>query len=188
MSDNTISEMTTRSFNEICDQCKASIPTFAAQNGHLECLKCFFENGYEGQSPWTTAYAARYGHLECLKYLRSPKSGKPCPWDSWTTILAAEGGHLECLKYAHSNGCPMNSNTATRAAEEGHLECLKYIHSNGYTWNSDTAARASLNGHLECLEYIRENEWSWKVYILKTLSLAFSVSKSIFDLFLKTKN
>ena len=74
---------------------------FAAENGHLECLKYAHERG----CPWdelTCAYAAKLGNLECLKYAHE----HGCPWDARTCGTAAENGHLECLKYAQDHGAP----------------------------------------------------------------------------------
>ena len=40
---------------------------YAAQNGHLECLKYAHENGCPWDEEETCRYAAFNGHLECLK-------------------------------------------------------------------------------------------------------------------------
>ena len=50
--------------------------SYAAEGGHLECLKYAHEKG----CPWdakTCSEAAQRGHLECLKYAHE----KGCPWD-----------------------------------------------------------------------------------------------------------
>ncbi len=49
------------------DDIKNDATYFAAENGHLECLKYCTENGYKKHDS-ATLWAARNGHLECLKY------------------------------------------------------------------------------------------------------------------------
>ena len=164
------------------DQLHADIIKYAAQNGHLECLKYLHENG----CPWdedTTRNAAGGGHLECLKYLH--KNGCPCdavaiswaagsgyleclkylhvnecPWNSQATSWAAGGGHLECLKYLHVNGCPHHVTTSS-AAMHGHLECIKYLHENGFRFRENDTAWVAGGGHLECLKYLHVNGHPW---------------------------
>lgn len=67
--------------------------TYAAINGHLDCLKCAHEYG----CPWTLEtclHAALNGHLDCLIY--AYENG--CPWDSkWIRIYAAK--HNNCTAY-----------------------------------------------------------------------------------------
>ena len=50
--------------------------SYAAKNGHLDCLKYAHENG----CPWdedTCTNAAENGHLDCLIYAHE----NGCPWD-----------------------------------------------------------------------------------------------------------
>ena len=70
----------------------------AAENGHLECLKHLFENGYSWNE-CVTYLAVENGHLECLKYLFE----NGCPWNKDATCMAAENGHLGCLKFLFEN-------------------------------------------------------------------------------------
>jgi hypothetical protein len=68
---------------------------WAAEGGHLECLRCAHEHG----APWhgsTTSFAASGGHLECLRYAHEHGA----PWHEETMYAAARRGHLECLRYA----------------------------------------------------------------------------------------
>jgi len=70
---------------ELCQDCKSEYErvslvdikiscTFAAENGHLECLKYLYENNFPcNQQTFNSAAAS--GHLECLKYLYD----KGCP-------------------------------------------------------------------------------------------------------------
>ena len=107
---------------------------YAAQGGHLECLRFAHENG----SLWCEDIciaAAEGGHLECLQFAyEMDLSEHTCHYAAW-------GGHLECLRFAHENGCLWDEDTcsttsvATRtdvrgtkepaSAENGHLECLR---------------------------------------------------------------
>ena len=71
---------------------------FAAENGHLECLKYLHE---EVKAPWdsgTADWAAENGHLHILEYLVERKYDQ---FDEYACACAAEDGHLDCLKYLH---------------------------------------------------------------------------------------
>jgi hypothetical protein len=69
---------------------------WAAENGHLECLKYLRE---EVKAPWdwrTAYFAAQYGHLHILEYLVERE------FDQFNTLAcweAARYGNLDCLKY-----------------------------------------------------------------------------------------
>ena len=74
---------------------------YAAEKGHLKCLKYLHENG----CPWdkdTCSLAAYNGHIECLKYAHE----NGFSWDENTCAYAALFRHFDCLKYAYENGCP----------------------------------------------------------------------------------
>jgi hypothetical protein len=73
---------------------------YAAEKGHLECLKYLHEKVGCPWSSETTKAAAENGHLECLKYAH--KNG--CPWSSETIWGAFQLGYLSCLKYAFEAG------------------------------------------------------------------------------------
>jgi hypothetical protein len=122
---------------------------YAAENGHLDCLKWAHENG----CPWdedTNEYAASRGHLNCLKYVRE----NGCPWDERTTYWAVISGHLDCLKYAHENDCPWDENTTTFAAKYGHLDCLKYALENGCLMSDNILDTA----HHKCRQYLQSRQ------------------------------
>jgi hypothetical protein len=124
---------------------------FAAEYGHLECIKYAHEKG----CPWSTdtsTGAAKNNHIECLKYLHE----NGCPWNSNAYYYAAANGHLECIKYLHQNGCPWSIDTCASAAENGQLDCLKYLHENGCPWSSNTCKYAAYY-HIDCLKYAHEN-------------------------------
>lgn len=58
---------------------------FAANGGHLECVKWLIENG----CPWdwdTCAGAVAGGNLDVVRYLHS----QHCPWDKERLLLVAE--------------------------------------------------------------------------------------------------
>ena len=104
--------------------------TYAAEEGHLNCLKYAHENGCSWN--WGTCRdAAKGGHLDCLKYAHE----NGCEWNETTCHFAVLGGHLDCLKYARENGCPWDGRTCYNAASYGHLDCLKYAHENGCPYN-----------------------------------------------------
>ena len=50
----------------------------------------------------STYYAAENGHLECLKYAHNSLRAS-CEWHPETTYIAVYNGHLECLKYVYEN-------------------------------------------------------------------------------------
>ncbi len=116
---------------------------WAAEGGHLECLKYAHENGCD----WdflTPALAAFGGHLECLKY--AYENG--CRWNEITTSYAAQTGHLQSLKYARENGCPWDSRTPYYAAVHNKIECLKYAFENGCPWDPSTRDNTLKFAHL----------------------------------------
>ena len=98
---------------------------WAAEYGHLECLKYLRE---EVKAPWdwrTASYAARNGHLHILEYLVERKYDK---YDEVPCRLAAMNGHLDCLKYLHETAkAPWNSRAVRKAHENNHPECLQYL-------------------------------------------------------------
>ena len=73
-----------------------SVCAYAAENGHLECLKYLHE-----EACWN---AAENGHLDCLKFLHETAKA---PWDSYTVQLAHQNNHPECLQYLLDNDCPL---------------------------------------------------------------------------------
>jgi ankyrin repeat protein len=143
---------------------------FAAQNGHLECLKYLRE---EAKAPWdsrTAIRAAQNGHLHILEYLvgRAALEGNlnevqycvryECPIDEYACANAALKGHLEILKYLHEKAkAPWDRRTAHWAALNGHLHILKYLVERKFDefteWACEDAAK---NGHLDCLKYLHE--------------------------------
>ena len=98
---------------------------YAAENGHLECLKYLRE---EVKAPWgsgTASWAAAYGHLHILEYLVERKYDQ---YGAWACQLAAENGHLDCLKYLHETAkAPWNSGAVRYALKYNHYECLQYL-------------------------------------------------------------
>jgi hypothetical protein len=54
--------------------------------------------------PWkrTLLFAADKGHLDCMKYAHENGCRFTSDFDGLSTcFLAAQNGHLDCLKYAH---------------------------------------------------------------------------------------
>jgi len=98
--------------------------SFAAKNGHLECLKYLRE---EGKAPWdslTAAWAAENGHLHILEYLVERKYDKYNEVACW---FAAANGHLDCLKYLRETAkAPWNSDAVHLAHKNNHPECVQY--------------------------------------------------------------
>jgi hypothetical protein len=99
---------------------------YAAEEGHLECLKYAHKNLCAWGS--VTNHAAKKGQLLCMEYSHFQIG---CHWNITTSANAALGGHLDCLRYLHEHGCEWSSFTCEAAAQYGHIECLKYAHQNG---------------------------------------------------------
>ena len=98
---------------------------FAAENGHLECLKYLRE---EVKAPWTcgtASMAALNGHLHILEYLVERKYDQ---YNEFSCSNAAGNGHLDCLKYLHETAkAPWNSWAVRYAHAKNHLECVQYL-------------------------------------------------------------
>ena len=98
---------------------------YAAENGHLECLKYLRE---EVKAPWdfsTAEWAAENGHLHILEYLVERKYDEYSVCACW---YAAKNGHLDCLKYLHETAkAPWDYLAVEKAHANNHTECLQYL-------------------------------------------------------------
>lgn len=139
---------------------------YAAEGGHINCIKYLRENGYKWNKHATLS-AAKEGHLSILMFVHE----NGCSWHEDTTWGAAKYGHLDCLKYAHENGCPWNEvtkesaydcpwheATTKAAASGGHLECLKYAHENGCSLNHDDIITSAFQGYIDSLQEMNRNK------------------------------
>jgi hypothetical protein len=81
-----------------------STAEWAAENGHLHILEYLVERKYNKYNESACWCAAKYGHLDCLKYLHETAKA---PWDSWAVRFAHENNHTECLQYLLDNNCPL---------------------------------------------------------------------------------
>ena len=102
----------------------------ACRNGHLECLKYMYDNGFEWYSVAAT-YAALNGHLDCLKFIHQ----MGFKWDENTAIYAAQCPNVEILKYVLLNGCPHNEFVCYGAIEKGLMDNLKFAYEFGCTYD-----------------------------------------------------
>ena len=98
---------------------------YAAENGHLEVLKCLRE---EAKAPWdfsTAEWAAENGHLHILEYLVERKYDE---YNERACMHAAKYGHLDCLKYLHETAkAPWNYKAVRFANKKNHSECVQYL-------------------------------------------------------------
>ena len=98
---------------------------YAAENGHLACLKYLHE---EVKAPWawgTAAWAAENGHLHILEYLVERKYDE---YDEDACYYAAMNGHLNCLVYLHETAkAPWDYRAVRFAHENNQPECVQYL-------------------------------------------------------------
>ncbi len=78
--------------------CTKKAMDYAAQYGHLECLKFLHSIGKDCTT-YAMDYAAANGHLECIQFLHS--IGKDCTEN--VIDLAMENGHLDIVKWLREN-------------------------------------------------------------------------------------
>ena len=111
----------------VANECPIDVEAcaFAADRGHLECLKYLRE---EAKAPWdlgTAIWAAKNGHLHILEYLVERKYDQ---YSEWACGLAAESGHLDCLKYLHETAkAPWDYRAVRKAHKYNETECLQYL-------------------------------------------------------------
>jgi hypothetical protein len=126
--------------------------TFAARNGHINCLEYLQDNDCVFDED-TFEAAASGGHLDCIIYLCKNN----CPWNESVCTAAAINGHLKCLMWLHKHGCPWDDfYICTVAATSGHLDCLIYAHENGGLFDEYIYLDTRKMGHNECLKYIEK--------------------------------
>jgi len=146
-----------------------------AEEGHIEMLKCLFENNIAAVN--LCYHAAKNGHLDCLEYLLSVNSplhdhtsriaalnglrDNNKHLDTYCCHNAAMNGHLNCLKYLRSIDRFWNVSVPASAAGNSHLDCLIFAHENGCPWDKDTCRDAAKGGHLSCLQYAHTNGCPW---------------------------
>ena len=61
------------------------LPIGRLQNGHLHILEYLVERKYDQYSKVACEYAAQYGHLDCLKYLRETAKAPWDDWSRTST-------------------------------------------------------------------------------------------------------
>jgi len=147
----------------------------AAENGHLDCLKCVHEDAKLPLDSTIADVAAEYGHLHILEYLVDCGYNK-FHADACATVT--KNGRLDCLKCLHEDAkVPLDSRIADVAAEYGHLHILEYLVDCGYNkFHADACAAATKYGHLDCLKYLHETAKApWDA---KAVYVAYSNNRS----------
>ena len=98
---------------------------WAADGGHLECLKYLRE---EVKAPWnsdTASWAAQNGHLHILEYLVERKYDK---YDEYVCVNTAKNGQLDCFKFLHETAkAPWDYRAVRQAHYYNHTECVQYL-------------------------------------------------------------
>ena len=98
---------------------------YAADGGHLECLKYLHEEVKAPWGPQTANWAAENGHLHILEYLVERKYNK---YVESACQYAAKFGHLDCLKYLHKTArAPLDYLAVREAHKKNQTECLRYL-------------------------------------------------------------
>lgn len=100
---------------------------WAAENGHVDCVRALANAGLDTQLYEAMEFAARRGQLETLVFLSTledPK-GNACS-NSDPLYLAAAYGQMECLQFLLPLSDPMshNSRCLMVAACNGQTECV----------------------------------------------------------------
>jgi hypothetical protein len=111
----------------VANECPSDewICAYAAENGHLDCLKYLHETAKATWDSSTANGAAKNGHLHILEYLVEREYDE---YSEKTVMVAAECGHLDCLKYLHETAkAPWNYLAVFWAHANNNLECLQYL-------------------------------------------------------------
>jgi len=107
---------------------------YAAQGGHLECMKWLMEQGAPLNES-TTNLAATGGHLDVLNWVADQPN--MC-WDDDTYDGAIQSKHLHVLEWAYNTrkvGGPWQGSVlAEKVARTGDFEMAKWVINNGFVW------------------------------------------------------
>ncbi|KAF4142998.1 Ankyrin repeats (many copies) [Phytophthora infestans] len=133
----------------------------AAEDGHLDVLKYFYELQIAGETRLQCTKnamdgAAKNGYLGVVKFLHDNRR------EGCTTVAmdtAAAHGHLDMVKWLHqyrTEGCTHVA--MDRAASLGHIEVVEWLHENR-TEGCTTRAmdNAATTGHLEMVKWLHSN-------------------------------
>ena len=136
----------------------------ATENGHLQIVKFFMENGANFGSQVLPS-AIKNGHLEIVKYL--VENGANVNFDRGLALRTAAGnGNLDMVKYLIEHGADVHGvigedyEPLITASFKGHLPVVKYLIENGAYVNAnngDAIRSAAAMGHLEVVKSLVEN-------------------------------
>jgi hypothetical protein len=129
----------------------------AAENGHLEVLKCVFARHgaimTEAGRANPASAALSHGRLSCLEFAH--KHG--CMPDPERVAIALRTGHTDCVSYLLAHHADVSSIPFSRfAAENGRLDLLESHMGRGTDWDL-AAVGAATGGQLACLRIALEN-------------------------------
>lgn len=132
---------------------------WAAENGHVDCVRALANAGLNTQLYEAMEFAARKGQLETLVFLSTledPK-GDVCS-NSDPLYAAAAYGQMECLQFLLPLSDPMahNSRCLMGAARNGHTECVAVLVdvSDARVQRSEALRKAVENRHADVVQLL----------------------------------
>ena len=140
----------------------------AIKAGNLENVKWIARNDeWKKKGNDFLAYAAECGHLECLKWLfhalRHRSFESVCESEGrFFYRHAAMGGHLEICTWLLENGAQLTSDTFRHIIQVGNVEVIEWCTQNGCNLNEHTFS-AAFDAKIEVLEWLKLNNCPWGV-------------------------
>lgn len=128
----------------------------AAQKGHLNIIKYFYERGVPISSK-AISNAASSGDFETVRYLYKQIGICPAGAIDYAIIY----GHLKIAWFLLSQGGDCTVDAMNFAAKHGNFNMVRYLHAKGKSCTTDAIDFAARYGHFKIVKWLRRNRTEW---------------------------